>query len=126
MRNWNDVTARILESGSSVQFETNRGGVTVPLGASRRRGSRVRSAIVLPPVIDTTFPGDPAAAAGILRGDSITSVAGHPVATWSEVVGEVTKSPGQPVTLAWFARRPTGDADGGAEGGRATPTPRAT
>jgi regulator of sigma E protease len=100
VRNWNDVTNRILESGPTVQFATNHGDVTVPVGTSGAGMIAGSISYRMAPVIDTTFPGDPAAAAGVLRGDSITSVAGHAVATWSEVVDQVTKSPGQPVAMA--------------------------
>lgn len=100
VRNWNDVTARVLESGSTVRFETNRGTVTVPVGPQGAGLVAGSISYRLPPVIDTIFPGDPAAAAGIHRGDSITAVAGRPVATWSEVVEQITKSPGQPVPFA--------------------------
>jgi regulator of sigma E protease len=100
VRNWNDVTARILQSKTAVQFATNRGEVAVPLGSHGAEAVAGSLSYRLLPVIDTIFPGDPAAAAGIVRGDSITAVAGHPVSTWSEVVDEVTKSPGQPVKLA--------------------------
>jgi regulator of sigma E protease len=98
--NWNDVTARILDSKSTVEFNTNRGSVSVPLGTSTAEVVAGSISYRLPPVIDTIFPGDPASTAGVLRGDSITAAAGHPVSTWSEVVAQVTKSPGQPVQLA--------------------------
>lgn len=100
VRNWNDVTARILASSPTVEFETNRGTISVPAGKPGVGILAGSIAYRLPPVIDTIFPGDPAAAAGVKRGDSITAVAGHPVSTWSEVVEHITKAPGQPVPFS--------------------------
>ena len=40
----------------------------------------------LPAVIDSIFAGDPAARAGIQRGDSVMSVAGAPIHTWTDMV----------------------------------------
>src|SRR4051794_7544316 len=49
-------------------------------------------------------PGDPpgpAKAAGIQSGDLITSVGGHPVDTYSELVAEIRKTPPGPVQFAY-------------------------
>jgi regulator of sigma E protease len=100
VRNWNDVAETILGSEGSVSFETNRGAVDIPLkGAYRPEVVAASVRYLLSPVIDTVFAGDPAAMAGLQRGDSITSASGKPVLTWSEVVDEVSHSPGKPVAL---------------------------
>jgi regulator of sigma E protease len=45
-------------------------------------------------------PGKPAERAGLRPGDRILSVAGQPVALWSELVGALQKHPGQRIDLA--------------------------
>jgi regulator of sigma E protease len=42
-----------------------------------------------PPVIDTLVAGKPAERAGVLRGDSVMSVDGKPVRSWTELVARV-------------------------------------
>jgi regulator of sigma E protease len=49
----------------------------------------------LPAVVDSVVAGRPAAVAGMARGDSITAVAGQPVARWGDFVERVAASPGQ-------------------------------
>lgn len=52
-----------------------------------------------PAVIKGVLPDRPAAAAGLRAGDSIATVAGTPVAGWSEVLDRVGASAGKPVAL---------------------------
>jgi regulator of sigma E protease len=47
-----------------------------------------------PAVIDSVLPGQPAALAGLARGDSIVAVDGHKVRAWSDVLAHVSKVPG--------------------------------
>jgi regulator of sigma E protease len=51
------------------------------------------------PVIGEVLPGTPAAAAGLAAGDSITTVNGKPVDSWSAVVEAVMPSAGSPMTF---------------------------
>jgi regulator of sigma E protease len=53
----------------------------------------------LPPVIDSIFPGEPAAMAGLKHGDSIVAVAGQPVHSWVDMVAQVGASPNRPITF---------------------------
>ncbi|MDB4876144.1 MAG: rane-associated zinc metalloprotease [Gemmatimonadetes bacterium] len=101
VRTWNDVRKGILTSTNSVTLATQRGQVTVPLGRNGATAETVADAVVyyLPPVIDTVFPGEPAAVAGFQHGDSIVSVAGLPVRSWIDMVNQVGASPGRPVTF---------------------------
>ncbi len=51
----------------------------------------------LPAVIDSVLPGQPAAAAGLARGDSITAVNGEAVRTWTDVLERVTAQVNRPI-----------------------------
>ncbi|HEY9230115.1 MAG TPA: RIP metalloprotease RseP [Gemmatimonadaceae bacterium] len=100
VNSWNAVSERILASSGSVVLTTNRGTTTVPLTAGTTGEDVARSVMYhLPPVIDTVFPGEPAALAGLQPRDSIVSVSGKPLVSWTEMVDTVEASPGKPVTL---------------------------
>jgi regulator of sigma E protease len=96
---WNDVLKEIATSTSAVAITTQRGTVRVPLGRNGVTGTDVAGAIVyyMAPVIDTVFPGDPAAVAGFQHGDSIVAVNGEPIRSWVEMVNQVGASPNKPV-----------------------------
>ena len=47
------------------------------------------------PVVDSVVAGLPAAQAGIVRGDTITGVAGAPARSWADVVSAISSRPGQ-------------------------------
>ena len=51
------------------------------------------------PVVDSVVPGTPAARAGILKGDSIVSVAGTPARSWQDLIGAVSPRAGQEVSV---------------------------
>jgi regulator of sigma E protease len=51
------------------------------------------------PVLGDVNPGEPAAKAGLRKGDRIVSVAGQPVVSWPQVVERVRSSPGKPLTV---------------------------
>ena len=98
---WNSVSRNILASSNQVRFTTQRGDVTVPLGAGHAAIENVLDAVgyYVPAVIDSVVPGDPAQTAGLQRGDSIVSVNGHAAGGWSDMVDEVTPSAGKPLTF---------------------------
>ncbi len=98
---WNDVRKEIAASTGSVNLTTQRGQVSVPLARNGPSAEDVADALglYLPPVIDSLFPGNPAAQAGFQRGDSIVNVAGHPVFSWMDMVEQVSSSPNKPVTF---------------------------
>jgi regulator of sigma E protease len=52
-----------------------------------------------PAVVDSVVAGRPAAAAGMLAGDSIVSVGGEPVRRWTEVTERIVQSPGKPLSI---------------------------
>jgi regulator of sigma E protease len=52
-----------------------------------------------PTVIDTVIAGNPADLAGLRRGDSVVAVNGTAVRTWSQLVGIISRSPGQPLQV---------------------------
>lgn len=59
----------------------------------------VRGRPYVPTVVDSVLAGRPAAAAGMLRGDSVVAVDGHPVRTWAEVLDRVVPVTRGTVTL---------------------------
>jgi regulator of sigma E protease len=52
-----------------------------------------------PPVIGAVTPDGAAARAGLQPGDSIVSIDGAPVATWTAAVERIRASPGKPMTM---------------------------
>ncbi|HVX40362.1 MAG TPA: RIP metalloprotease RseP [Gemmatimonadaceae bacterium] len=97
---WTDVVEGIAGSDNSVRITTQRGTADVPLknveAAQEAAGSL---GYRIPPVIDSVFPGDRAAQAGVQKGDSIVSVAGQPIHSWADMVSVVSGSPGKPIAI---------------------------
>jgi regulator of sigma E protease len=98
---WNDVRKEILASSDTLAIATQRETVRVPLGAKAPTAEQIGDALVyyLPPVIDSVFAGEPAAVAGFRHGDSIVSVAGQPVHSWSDMVAQVGASANRAITF---------------------------
>jgi regulator of sigma E protease len=99
---WNDVFDRIAgTSGNTLTLTTQRGDVTIPVAKPVDAPQRVAVSLqpYMAPVIDSVLPGEPAARAGLQRGDSIVSVEGAPVRTWPDIVDHVAVSAGKPVAL---------------------------
>jgi len=53
----------------------------------------------LPAVVDSVMAGRPAAAAGLMRGDSVTAIEGQAVTTFSDMVTIISARPDQPTTI---------------------------
>jgi regulator of sigma E protease len=98
---WNDVLKGIVNSSDSVRISTQRRDVTIPIGKAPDASQQLALAFrpFGRPVIDTVFAGDPAAQAGLERGDSLVAVAGQPIRTWIDLVDVVAASPGKPLAL---------------------------
>lgn len=95
---WNDITRGIVESGDTVTIQTNRGTVAVPAATDSARVTLANSiGFFLPPVVDSVVAGDPAAAAGLLRGDSIVAIEGTPIRVWTELSSRVNASAEKPL-----------------------------
>jgi regulator of sigma E protease len=101
VKSWSELRKQILASTNEVAFTTQRGDVKIPIGAGQASAEDVADGLIyfLPPVIDTVFADGRAAQAGFQHGDSIVSVAGRPVHSWTDMVDEVGKSAEKPVTF---------------------------
>ncbi len=94
VRNWEEVEDRVAESARSIELTTQRGRFTIPLRDSTTPVTVLQSLIpYMPPVIDTVFPNDRAMQGGLRDGDSVMSVGGSPVRSWSDIVDRVSASP---------------------------------
>jgi len=96
---WNDIARLLLgDSTNEVRIGTQRGEVRLPVGgAGQPTRLDVYSAIQpdLPPVLERTISGMPAARGGLRGGDRIVSVDGEPVRTWGQVVVRIERAPGR-------------------------------
>jgi regulator of sigma E protease len=105
--NWNEFLQGIATAAPSggATITTQRGNFQIPLARDQSNLEQIIDAFQynLPAVIDTLFPGDPAAVGGLRLGDSIVSVAGHPVRIWPDMVGQVSASANRP--LQFVVRR---------------------
>ena len=101
VKTWNDVVRLMATSSGSITIATQRNQVKVPIGNAPDAPQRVIEALrpFARPVIDTVFPGEPAATAGLKRGDSLVSIAGKPIRTWTDMVNEVSVSAGKQVSF---------------------------
>jgi len=100
VKSWSEMRKQILASSNAVSFTTQRGVVKIPIGNGASAEDVADGLIYfLPPVIDSVIPGARAAAAGFQHGDSIESVGGRPVHSWTDMVEEVGKSAEKPVSF---------------------------
>ena len=99
---WNEI-AEALTTGpeSRLTIRTNRGEIILPDSGSRIDRTRLAAAIDpwIAPVIDSVVKGDRAAAAGVQPGDSVLSVNGAFVVSWSEMVRGISTRPGDTIRL---------------------------
>jgi regulator of sigma E protease len=98
---WNDIQDRILDASDSLTFTTQRGLVVVPLSADRTLTEDIAGSVVprIPAVLDSIVTGDPAAASGLQRGDSVVSIDGRAIQQWTDLTELVSASAGKPITF---------------------------
>ena len=95
---WNEVQQGILSGHGPVTIRTQRGTVTLPMATDSDRIVVVSSVgYYIPTVIDSVVAGDRAAAAGLLRGDSIVAIDGQAVRVWTDLTTKVNASPDKPL-----------------------------
>jgi regulator of sigma E protease len=93
VRDWNEAQEEVAASAGSVELTTQRGKVSIALNGSTTPVTVIKSLVpYLPPVIDTVFPNDRAMQGGLRQGDSVMSVGGSPVRSWSDIVDRVSIS----------------------------------
>jgi regulator of sigma E protease len=103
---WTDATRDIARSMDSVAIQTTRGSAVIRVnGPGMPTSQDIAGAIdyQLPPVIGELIPTDVAAKAGFQPGDSIVSINGQPIRTWSDMVVQVANSAGR--ELEFVVRR---------------------
>lgn len=83
----------VTESPSAV-FE-----IVVPADEGQRRALATALQYWIDPVVGDIEPGGPAAGSSIKRGDRITSVAGVPVQSWTDMTREIGARPGEAVEI---------------------------
>jgi regulator of sigma E protease len=118
---WDDVLDALLTApGSRITIEVAGRGSPILADVSRSEAARDSLASAIAPwheaIVGTVVSGQPAARAGLERGDRIVMAGGHPVPSWEVLVGIIEGSAGKPLPLV--VRR-------GAEELHLTPTPKA-
>ncbi|KGR80320.1 RIP metalloprotease RseP [Ureibacillus manganicus] len=59
----------------------------------------MRGVPVAEPIIDDVMPNSPAAQAGMIPGDIVTSINGQPIDSWNELSGTVQQNPGEDLSF---------------------------
>ena len=107
VRSWSEIADRIdATPAGTLALRTQRQVVTVPIGtAGAPNASDVLSAVDFErsSVIGDVLPGSPAKRAGVLAGDTVVAIGGHPVRSWAQLQERVTPSAG--VALPFQLRR---------------------
>jgi regulator of sigma E protease len=99
---WNAVAQHIRSSDSVVVLVTNRAVVRIPVnGRDEPTSDDVADAVgyYIPPIIDSVVPGQPAAVAGFMAGDSVAAIQGKPIRDWGDLVNIVSVSSDQRLTF---------------------------
>ncbi len=105
VHSWEDVIDRITASSENdVQFTfEGQSPLSIPLHRDALIQRAQLAAEALEPlqsaVIGYLAPGYPAAKAGLMVGDSIIAVDGHPVAMWSDAVEQIKSAAGRQLAL---------------------------
>jgi len=109
--NWLDVTSIAMKEnfGKDFSIVVDRGGHTFSAlyrseemgtfkDASKRFG--LDPVGFTPPILDSVVPGNPAAKAGLMSGDSILSINGNAIPTVNAFIDNVSSNPGKPITIS--------------------------
>lgn len=100
---WNDIDFAIdTLAGDTVSIRTQRGVVTVPVGAAKGAQRIAVIQAIQPaygPVLVIAQPGGPADRAGFQSGDSVTVADGVAVSTWQDVKNRIEPAAGREITL---------------------------
>lgn len=121
VESWNDIAERIgAAAPGTLVLATTHGDVSVPIGTPGAPSAQdIINAVdfFVPPVIGDVLPGSPASLGGLRAGDSIVTIGGMPVVSWSQLQERVTPSAGVPLpfevrrggTLVALTLRPDSD-----------------
>ena len=103
---WNDVAREISESEGRVEIESSRGAVTVPLdqpGSPTAQDVYAALDYRMPPILGDMVPDQPAARAGLRKGDTVETIGGAPIRSWNDMVLKV--APAADSQLTFVVRR---------------------
>ena len=101
--NWNELEMALFSAPDTVvTIRTQRGSSTLAAGpAKSERRAQLVSGIIpwYPPVVGSVIPNRPAARAGIEKGDTLVRIDTLPIATYGDMMGIVSASPGRPLEI---------------------------
>lgn len=106
---WEAVYSQVEKAatGSNLAVVVSRAGVqrtfSIPVSLAASATDSGLGYPALPPVTDEIGPGTPAEKAGMKAGDTIVSIDGKPIITWSQLVEGVRSSDGR--SLRFLVRR---------------------
>jgi regulator of sigma E protease len=99
---WNDVLREITASEGRVEIESSRGTVTIPLnqpGAPKAEDVALAMDYRMPPVLGDMVPDQPAARAGLKKGDTVEAIDGAPIRAWNDMVMKVATAADSQLTF---------------------------
>lgn len=104
VRSWNDVADAIQNDGGDTLHLTMASGHEVALAIPASAvGERIKASLALQPwrspVLASVDSVGPAGRAGMLPGDSVTSINGMPVEQWYDLTRIIEGRPNSPITL---------------------------
>ncbi len=109
---WEEALDPELFMAQSLNYTILRDGKSILLKAPSNALSKINETQslgirpIVPPLIDEALENMPARNAGIQSGGLITSINGHAVSDWTEVVGIISSHAATPITITWQYLQP--------------------
>ena len=112
-----ELSKHLSEAGpTGLRLEVERGGHVVMIDLPKAAGNGYGLAVLPLTLVGSLSAGMPAETVGLLRGDRIVTVAGVPVANWTEMSSVIRRHPDQAITISW-------ERDGAVMSSEITPRP---